>query len=64
MSGKMDERFIAVDNVCAWPNLTRLDDELVVAIYNQPVHGRWHGDIDIWGSDVVSPRRANRRAPA
>ena len=27
MSGKMDERFIADDNVCAWPDLTRLDDE-------------------------------------
>ena len=46
MSSKMDEHFIAVDNVCAWPDLTRLDDELVVAIYNQPAHGRWHGDID------------------
>ena len=52
MSGVMAERFIAIDNVCAWPNMTRLDDdELVVAIYNRPVHGRWYGDIEVWGSD-------------
>ncbi|MBT3344430.1 MAG: exo-alpha-sialidase [Gemmatimonadetes bacterium] len=45
------ERFIAIDGVCAWPNMTRLDDdELVVAIYNRPVHGRWHGDVEAWGS--------------
>ena len=45
------QRIIAIDNVCAWPNMTRLDnDELVVAIYNQPVHGRWHGDVEVWGS--------------
>ena len=38
------ERYIAVDNVCAWPNLTRLDDgTILAAIYNRPVHGRWHG---------------------
>ena len=45
------QRTIAIDNVCAWPNMTKLDgDELVVAIYNQPIHGRWYGDVEIWGS--------------
>ncbi len=45
------ERYIAIDNVCAWPNLTVLPDgTLAVAIYNQPVHGRWHGDVEVWVS--------------
>ena len=45
------QRFIAIDGVCAWPNMTRLDeDELLVAIYNRPVHGRWHGDVEAWAS--------------
>lgn len=46
------DRFIAIDGVCAWPNMTSLEnDDLVVAIYNRPVHGRWHGDVEVWGSD-------------
>ena len=45
------ERYIAIDDVCAWPNLTVLaDGTLAVAIYNRPVHGRWHGDVEIWAS--------------
>lgn len=49
--GLMAERYVAIDNVCAWPNVTTLDDgTLAVAIYNRPVHGRWHGDVEVWGS--------------
>ncbi len=45
------ERYIAVDNVCAWPNLTLLNDgTLTATIYNRPVHGRWHGDVEVWAS--------------
>lgn len=45
------ERYIAVDNVCAWPNVTRLPDgALASTVYNRPVHGRWHGDVEIWAS--------------
>jgi len=41
------ERFIAVDNVCAWPNLTKMPDGAVVAtIFNQPTHGGWEGDVE------------------
>ena len=41
----------AIQKVCAWPNLTVLGDgTLAVAIYNRPVHGRWHGDVEIWAS--------------
>ena len=45
------ERYIAIDNVCAWPNLTVLPDgTLTVTIFNRPVHGRWHGDVEVWAS--------------
>ena len=58
------ERYIAVDGVCAWPNMTRLSEgELGVAIYNQPVHGRWHGDVEAWVS-VDGGRRWERRGVA
>ena len=46
-----EERYLAIDNVCAWPNLTQLPDgTLAVAIHNQPIHGRWHGDVELWVS--------------
>jgi BNR repeat protein len=45
------ERFIAIDNVCAWPNLTRMGDGTTVAtIFNQPTHGGWEGDVECWGT--------------
>jgi len=45
------ERYIAIDNVCAWPNLTKMPDGGIVAmIFNQPCHGRWEGDVECWAS--------------
>ena len=45
-------RYVAVDNVCAWPNLTRLNDGSIVAvIFNQPTHGGWQGDAECWASE-------------
>lgn len=45
------ERFIAIDNVCAWPRITLMPDETIIsAIYNQPVHGEWEGDVECWAS--------------
>ncbi|MEZ5277191.1 MAG: sialidase family protein [Opitutaceae bacterium] len=45
------ERFIAIDNVCAWPNLTRMaDGTLIATIFNQPTHGGWEGDVECWAS--------------
>lgn len=45
------ERYIAVDNVCAWPNLTMLrDGTIVAAIFNKPSHGQQAGDVDCWAS--------------
>lgn len=48
----MMECYVAIDNVCAWPNLVRLPDgRIVVMIFNQPCHGRWEGDVECWESD-------------
>ena len=45
------ERYVAVDNVCAWPNLTRMPDGTIIAsIFNQPTHGGWEGDVECWAS--------------
>src|SRR4030095_2239462 len=45
------ERYVAVDNVCAWPNLTLLKDgTIVAAIFNHPSHGEAGGDVEGWTS--------------
>ncbi len=45
------ERYVAVDNVCAWPNLTVLRDGTVIAsIFNHPSHGLSEGDVECWAS--------------
>jgi hypothetical protein len=45
------ERYIAIDNVCAWPNLTQLPNgDIVAAIFNKPFHGLWVGDVECWAS--------------
>ena len=45
------EQFIAVDNVCAWPNLTVLPNgEIAAAIFNRPHHGTNEGDVEVWAS--------------
>ncbi len=46
------ERYIAIDNVCAWPNLTKMPDGAIIAtIFNQPCHGLWEGDVECWASE-------------
>lgn len=50
--GLFMEHYIAIDNVCAWPNLTLLPDGTIAAvIYNQPHHAGWEGDVDCWISE-------------
>lgn len=45
------ERYLAIDNVCAWPNLTFCPNgEILAVIFNQPCHGLWEGDVDCWAS--------------
>lgn len=59
------ERYIAIDNVCAWPNLTLLRDGAIVAtIFNQPCHGFWEGDVECWGSDDQGRTWKRRGTPA
>jgi hypothetical protein len=44
-------RYIAIDNVCAWPNLTQLRDGTIIAtIHNAPDHGTSAGDVSCWAS--------------
>jgi len=44
-------RFVAIDNVCAWPNLVMLRDGSIAAIiHNQPAHGQREGDVECWTS--------------
>jgi hypothetical protein len=45
------QQIVAVENVCAWPNLTLMDDGTIIAIiHNQPSHGQQEGDIECWAS--------------
>ena len=45
------QRFIAVDNVCAWPQLTVLrDGTLSAVLHNKPAHGGMEGDVECWTS--------------
>jgi len=51
LSAEEPERYVAVDNVCAWPNLTLLPNgDLAAAIFNHPSHGLAEGDVEIWAS--------------
>ncbi len=44
-------RFVAIDNVCAWPMLVTLRDGTFVAvIFNRPSHGQMEGDVECWAS--------------
>jgi len=50
--GQRPEPVVAADNVCAWPNLTVLEDGTIVAtIFNQPSHGSVAGDVECWASE-------------
>jgi hypothetical protein len=42
---------VAVENVCAWPNLTLMPDGSVIAIlHNKPAHGTMEADVECWSS--------------
>lgn len=59
------ERFIAIDNVCAWPNLTLFPDGTIIAtIFNQPTHGGWEGDVECWASTDEGRTWSLRGVPA
>lgn len=63
--GHKPKPIVAVDNVCAWPNLTVLPDETVVAtIFNQPSHAGLPGDVDCWASTDGGRTWQKRGTPA
>ncbi len=42
---------VAIENVCAWPNLTLMPDGTIIAvIHNQPSHGGMEGELECWAS--------------
>ncbi len=44
-------RYVAIDNVCAWPNLATLRDGTIIAtIFNHPSHGRGEGEVECWAT--------------
>lgn len=47
----MIKEYLAVDNVCAWPNLTLLGHgDIIATFFNQPCHGKWEGCVECWVS--------------
>lgn len=49
--GKTPEPIAVIEDVAAWPNLTRLPNgDIVALIHNQPSHGRMPADVDCWAS--------------
>ena len=63
--GQTPKPAVAVDNVCAGPNLTVLEDGTIVAtIFNQPSHGSVAGDVECWASDDAGRTWQKRGSPA
>ncbi len=47
----INKRFIAIDNVCAWPQIRKNRDEAIFMTgFNKPCHGKIEGDVDCWVS--------------
>ena len=45
------EHILAIENVCAWPNLTLMPDGTIIAIiHDQPSHGQQEGQLECWAS--------------
>ena len=44
-------RYVAIDNKCAWPNLTLMPDGSIVAtVFGEPCHLLWEGAAECWRS--------------
>jgi hypothetical protein len=58
------ERYIAIDNVCAWPNLTLAPQGTILAvIFGQPAHLSWEGDCECWASEDSGLTWSRRGVP-
>lgn len=61
----LPESHVAVDNVCAWPNLTVLPNgDIVATIYSLPSHGGGEGDAQCWASTDQGKTWELRGTPA
>ncbi len=61
----LPKSYVAVDNVCAWPNLTVMPDGAIVAtIYSLPSHGGGEGDAQCWASTDQGKTWTLRGTPA
>ncbi|NOZ23161.1 MAG: exo-alpha-sialidase [Planctomycetes bacterium] len=59
------DQCVAVENVCAWPNLTQLPDQTILAaIYNRPCHLVAEGDVECWASTDGGKTWTLRGTPA
>lgn len=59
------ERYVAIDNVCAWPNLTLLPGGAILAhIFGKPSHGLHEGDMETWVSEDQGKMWQRRGIPA
>lgn len=48
---KINKRYVAVDNVCAWPQLRlSANGDIFMTGFNRPYHGVAEGDVDLWVS--------------
>lgn len=57
--------YVAVDNVCAWPNLTVMPGGAIIAtIYSLPSHGGGEGDAQCWASTDQGKTWTLRGTPA
>ena len=64
-AGEPVEPTVAVDSVCAWPNLTLLPDGTIVAtIHNQPSHLKQPADVECWASEDEGRTSTKRGARA
>ena len=60
------EQYVAIENVCAWSNLTLLPDGTIAAmVCNQPSHLKHEGgDLECWASTDGGKTWAKRGTPA
>jgi hypothetical protein len=65
IDGKHPKPVVAVKDVCAWPNLTLLEDGTIVAtIHNNPSHLKQPADVDCWASKDGGSTWEKRGTPA
>lgn len=63
--GEKPRPTVAVDNVCAWPNLTLPRDGTIAAvIFSKPCHACIVGDVECWVSADAGRTWEKRGVPA